>query len=167
MTTSSPVVFGLALLLGSLAACVNPSGSQPASSPNVVSGDSPDDAALTAELKQLNDEWNRAWIEKDAAAVEKLMGSEYVYIAPNGQVLDREAILGILHSPGYKIYRGTRTEVVVKPITADTGAVVHHWQGTGSFQGAEFHDDHRCTMLCARRGRQWQVVLEQCSVIAP
>jgi hypothetical protein len=164
--TSTRVKCGIALLMASLAACANPSAPQPTPRADQPTS-APDEAAATAALKQLNDDWNRAWIEKDVAAVEKLMGREYVYVAPNGQVLDRKAILGILRSPGYKIHHGTRTEVVIKPITADTGAVVHHWQGSGSFQDAEFHDDQRCTMLCARRGGQWQVVLEQCSAIAP
>jgi hypothetical protein len=158
---------GLALLLASLAACANPSGSQEALQPREALGRSRGEAAATAQLGQLNDAWQRAWVEKDAAAVEKLMGAEYVYIAPNGQVLDRTAILGILHSPGYKVQRGQRGEVVIKPITADMGAVVHRWQGAGSFPGTELQDDHRCAMLCAWRGGQWQIVLEQCSVIAP
>jgi ketosteroid isomerase-like protein len=160
-------MFGLTLLLASLCACAHPPGPQETRQSGQDAATPPEQAAATAALKQLNDDWNRAWIEKDVAAVEKLMGSDYVYVAPNGQVLDRKAILAILHSPGYRIHHGTRTEVVIKPITADTGAVVHHWQGEGSFEGAEFHDNQRCTMMCARTGGQWQVVLEQCSIIAP
>lgn len=118
---------------------------------------------MIAELERLNEIWSRAWLEKDAATVDKLMGSEYVYIAPNGQVLERQVILEIIRSPSYRLYQGARTEVVVKPLGSDVAAVVHRWQGEGTFDGKSFKDDHRCTMVCARRNDQWQVVLEQCS----
>ena len=40
---------------------------------------------MTADLEQLNQTWNRAWLERDATLVEKLMADDYLYIAPNGQ----------------------------------------------------------------------------------
>jgi len=51
-----------------------------------------------------------AWLEKDVALVEKLMADEYVYIAPNGQLLNRQAILKIIQSASYQLDNGTRTE---------------------------------------------------------
>ena len=122
---------------------------------------------MITELERLNNTWNKAWLEKDVATVEKLMASEYAYIAPNGQVLDRDAILQIIRSPSYKLDSGTRTEVVVKPLGLDAATLIHRWQGTGTFDGKSFTDDHRCTMVVVRRGDRWQVVLEQCSAISP
>ncbi len=58
---------------------------------------------MMTELERLNDTWNKAWLEKDVATVEQLMASEYAYIAPNGQVLDRDAILQIIRSPSYEL----------------------------------------------------------------
>jgi uncharacterized protein (TIGR02246 family) len=118
---------------------------------------------MTAELEHLNQIWNRAWLEKDVALVEKLMADEYVYIAPNGQLLDRQTILNIIRSASYRLFHGTRTEAVYKPISSDAAAVVHRWQGEGTFEGNSFKDDHRCSMVCARRGTEWQIVLEHCS----
>jgi len=57
-----------------------------------------EDSHLTADLERLNQIWERAWLDKDAALVEKLMADEYVFIAPNGQMLDRQAILKIIRS---------------------------------------------------------------------
>ena len=122
--------------------------------------------SIKAELERLNQTWNRAWLEKDAATVEALMLPEYVYVAPNGQVLDRAAISAIIRSPSYRLERGTRTEVKIAALGHDTAAVMHRWQGAGSYEGRSFTDDHRCTMVCVRRGGQWLVALEQCSPIA-
>jgi hypothetical protein len=111
----------------------------------------------------MNEAWYGAWLQKDAATVERLMAKEYVYVAPNGQVLDRDAILAIIRSPTYRLYNGSRTEVVVTTIGEDAAVVRHRWQGAGTFDGNSFEDDHRCTMVCGRRGGEWQVVAEQCS----
>lgn len=119
---------------------------------------------MIAELERLNETWNKAWLEKDAATVERLMANEYVYITPNGQTLDRQAILDIIRSASYQLYSGARTEVVIKVLGNDSAAVVHRFQGEGTFDGKSFKDDHRCTTVCARRGSEWKVVLEHCSL---
>ena len=124
---------------------------------------SAEDSHVTADLERLNQMWEQAWLDKDVALVEKLMADEYVYIAPNGQMLDREAILKIIRSPSYHLDNGTRTEVIIKPVGEDAAVLVHRSQAEGRFEGNSFKDDHRCTMLCVRRGGEWRVILEQCS----
>ena len=123
---------------------------------------SAEDSHMT-ELEHLNQIWEQAWLDKDAVLVEKLMADEYVYIAPNGKIMDRDSILKIIRSPSYHLDYGTRTEVVVKAVSQDTAVVIHRAQDGGSLEGKTFKDDNRCTMLCVRRGHEWRVVLEQCS----
>ena len=121
---------------------------------------------MTDELELLNDAWNKAWLEKDVGAVERMMGSEYVYIAPNGQVLDRRAILAIIRDPSCHLIGGARTEVSVKALGEAAALVMHRWQGEGLFGGKSFKDDHRCTRVWRREGNAWRIVHEQCSPIA-
>lgn len=121
---------------------------------------------MTADLEQLNQIWNRAWLEKDAALVEKLMADDYLYIAPNGQLLDRKTILNVIKSPGYRLDNSTRTPVVIKAVGADGAVMVFHSRADGTFDGKAFKDNHKCTMLCVRRGSEWLVLLEQCSPIS-
>jgi len=116
-----------------------------------------------AELERLIQVWTSAWLEHDASTVERLMAPEYVYIAPNGQVFDRPAILGIIRSPSYSVAWGRRTEVSILPLGVDSAAVLSRWQGEGTYQGQPFKDDHRCTSVFVRRGREWQISLEHCS----
>ena len=118
---------------------------------------------MHGDLERLNRTWERAWLDKDAALVDKLMADEYLYIAPNGQLLDRQAILKIIRSPSYHLDNSTRTEVIIKPVGEDAAVVVHRSQAEGGFDGKSFKDDHRCTMLCVRRDGEWRVILEQCS----
>jgi ketosteroid isomerase-like protein len=45
---------------------------------------------MNDDLERLNQTWNRAWLENDAARVEKMMAEEYVFITTNGQLWDRQ-----------------------------------------------------------------------------
>jgi hypothetical protein len=118
---------------------------------------------MSAELEQLNQTWNRAWLERDAALVEKLMADDYLYIAPNGQLLDRQTILNVIKSPSYRLDSSTRTPVVIKAVGSEGAVMVFQSQAAGTFDGKSFKDNHKCTMLCVRRGSEWRVLLEQCS----
>jgi uncharacterized protein (TIGR02246 family) len=118
---------------------------------------------MLSELHELSERWFQAWLKKDAATVEGLMAEDYMYVAPNGLVLDRQAILGIIRSPSYRLDHGTRTEVVVRALGQDAAVVRHHYQGAGSFEGTSFTDDQRCVMVWEKQAGEWRLVMEQCS----
>jgi hypothetical protein len=101
---------------------------------------------MSSEVQCLSERWFQAWLGKDAATVERLAADDYLYVAPNGLTLDRQAILAIVRSPSYRLDHGTRTEVVVRALGHDAAVVRHHYQGAGSFEGASFTDDQRCVM---------------------
>jgi uncharacterized protein (TIGR02246 family) len=117
-----------------------------------------------SELHDLSGRWFLAWLEKDAATVERLAAEDYVYVAPSGMVMDREAILKVIRSPGYRLDQGARTEVVVRFLGGDAAVVRHRYQGAGSFDGTPFSDDQRCVMVWEKQAGQWRLVMEQCSL---
>jgi uncharacterized protein (TIGR02246 family) len=119
---------------------------------------------MLSELHGLCERWFRAWLEKDAATVERLAADDYIYVAPSGSVFDRQAILGIIRAPSYKLDHGTRTEVVVRAVGHDAAVVRHHYQGNGSFEGSAFTDDQRCVMVWEKHDGEWRLVMEQCSL---
>jgi uncharacterized protein (TIGR02246 family) len=118
---------------------------------------------MQSELQDLSEPWFQAWLEKDAATVERLAAEDYLYIGPSGLVLDRQAILAIVRSTSYRLDHGTRTEIVVRAVGDDAALVRHRYQGAGSYEGASFTDDHRCVMFWEKHAGQWRLVLEQCS----
>ncbi len=118
---------------------------------------------MASELQGLSDRWFQAWLEKDAATVDRLAAEDYVYVSPSGLVLDRRAILAVIRSPSYRLDRGTRTEVVVRAVGREAGVVRHRYQGAGSFEGTAFTDDHRCVMVWEKQAGGWRLVMEQCS----
>jgi uncharacterized protein (TIGR02246 family) len=125
------------------------------------------EGGVISELEQLNQRWTRAWLEKDAATVERLMADDYVYVAPTGQVVDREGILRIIRSPVYRLHRWERTNVVVRMLGNDAAVIRHRGQGEGVFEGKPFTEDHACMTVCARVRGAWQIVMEQCTASQP
>jgi hypothetical protein len=118
---------------------------------------------MVSELHSLSERWFQAWLEKDAATVERLAAEDYLYVAPNGSILDRPAILAIIRSSSYRLDHGRRSEVVVRAVGQDAAVVRHHYRGAGSFEGASFTDDQQCVMVWEKQAGQWRVVMEQCS----
>jgi uncharacterized protein (TIGR02246 family) len=118
---------------------------------------------MVSELQDLSERWFQAWLEKDAATVERLAAEDYVYIGPSGLVLDRQAILAVVRSPSYRLDHGRRTEVVVRIVGHEAAVVRHHYQGAGSFEGTSFTDDHRCVMVWEKHAGEWRLVMEQSS----
>jgi uncharacterized protein (TIGR02246 family) len=118
---------------------------------------------MLSELQSLSEHWFQAWLDKDAATVERLMAEDYLYIGPSGLVLDRQAILAIIRSPSYRLDHGTRTEVVVRALGPEAAVVRHRYQGAGSFDGTSFTDDHRSLMVWEKHAGAWRLVMEQCS----
>ena len=109
--------------------------------------------------------WFDAWRTKDAAAVERMIAADYVYVAPNGLVMDREAILAIINDPTYGIVTGAHTDVAVVPLGPDVALVRHHWRGQGTLRGQAFVDDHQCVMVWFRTEGVWRVQYEQASPV--
>ena len=118
---------------------------------------------MPSELHGLSQRWFQAWLDKDAANVERLMADDYIYVAPNGVIFDREKILAIIRSPSYRLEHGTRTEVVVRALGQEAALVRHRYQGAGTFERTRFTDDQRCVMIWEKQAGQWRLVMEQCS----
>ena len=118
---------------------------------------------MLSELHILSERWFQAWLEKDAATVERLAADDYIYIGPSGLVLDRQAVLNIVRSPSYRLDHGTCTEVVIRVVGQEAAIVRHRYQGAGSFEGTCFADDHRCVMVWEKHAGEWRLVMEQCS----
>jgi uncharacterized protein (TIGR02246 family) len=109
--------------------------------------------------------WFDAWRTKDAGAIERMIAPDYVYVAPNGAMMDRDSILAIIRDPTYGITEGAITEVEVRPLGPDVALVRHHWRGRGTMRGQVFVDDHRCVMVWYRAAAEWRVHYEQASPV--
>jgi len=133
-----------------------------------ILGASPAQTTLPPEQDVVHfvQEYDRAWNNKDASAVERLLAVDYVYFSSTGQVQTRQHILDMVVSPKYILASAERSEVKVYRMSG-TAVVSSRWKGHGSYDGKEFRDDQRCSIVLVRDGEGWRVLSEHCTQIVP
>ncbi len=108
--------------------------------------------------------YDKAWDSKDVAFVESALAANYVYFTSKGGISSRQSTLDLLRSPKYILNAAERSEIDVYR-TGDTAIVSSRWKGHGSYNGEEFRDDQRCSLVLARKGARWKVLSEHCTQI--
>lgn len=121
---------------------------------------------MQTDIDTLMAAWQAAWFTKNGRAIAEMMTDDYIYVAPNGAVMDRATILGIVGDPTYALTAGAHTETVVNLLGEGAAMVRRRWQGSGTYRGQEFVEDHRCVTICDRSSGQWRIRYEQCSAVA-
>jgi ketosteroid isomerase-like protein len=129
-------------------------------------GSSPAQSRLSPEQGAIHfiEEYDRAWNHKDAAAVGRVLAPGYVYFSSKGDVVSRQQTLDMLLSPKYVLASAERSEVKAY-LMSRTAVVSSRWKGHGSFDGKEFRDDQRCSVVLVREGQGWLVMSEHCTQI--
>jgi ketosteroid isomerase-like protein len=117
------------------------------------------------EVIQAVEAYDQAWNRKDASAVDRILANNYVYFSSEGGVLPRQEMLNFLRSPKYVLNAAARSELEVRR-TNKTAVVSSRWKGNGIYDGKEFHDDQRCSLVLAQEGRHWKLLSEHCTQIA-
>ena len=113
-------------------------------------------------FEELHAAWDKAWFDKDAAAADRMMAEDCIFIGPNGHFAPRSLLMDIIRSPRYQIQEGTRTEVQIVPLGQDGVVITDHWRGHGIRpDGGTFNDEARSTFVWARRVGEWKLVLGQ------
>ena len=120
---------------------------------------------MADELEAVIAAWQDAWFTKDASTIAATMTDDYVYVGPNGAIMDRAAILQVVTDPTYRLISGTHTERVVVMLGDAAALVRRRWQGTGTFRGQTFVEDHRCVTVCDRSSGRWRIRYEHCSAV--
>jgi ketosteroid isomerase-like protein len=118
------------------------------------------------DISRFVERYDNAWNHKDAAVIERILAPEYVYFSSKGEVRSRQSLLDELLSPKYILVSAERSEIKVY-LTSGTAVVSSRWKGQGSYDGREFHDDQRCSIVLTRSGRDWRVLSEHCTQIIP
>jgi len=118
------------------------------------------------DIIQFIQKYDNAWNHKDAAQVERILAPDYVYFSSKGAVSSRQQSLNMLLSPKYNLAAAERSEMNVH-LASGTAVVSSRWKGEGIYDGQEFHDDQRCSIVLTHEKRGWQVLSEHCTQIVP
>lgn len=121
------------------------------------------------EIDRFIQRYDDAWNQKDAASIERILAPEYVYFSSKGEVRSRQSLLAELLSSKYILASADRSEMKVY-LTSGTAIVSSRWKGHGTYEGREFRDDQRCSIVLVQqsKGKEWLVLSEHCTqIVAP
>src|SRR5437899_13021319 len=117
---------------------------------------------LPDDLIHVIEQYDHAWNNKDASAVGRFLAPDYVYFSSTGQVQSRQHTLDMLVSPKYVLASAERSEVKVYRMSG-TAVVSSRWKGHGTYDGKEFRDDQRCSLVLVQAGKSWLILSEHCT----
>jgi ketosteroid isomerase-like protein len=115
-------------------------------------------------LTRISEEWDRAIVRKDAAAISKNMAKDFRHIGGDGTVEMRERFLNDLISPEMEIDPYTVEEFDVR-VYGDVALLSGLTRMTGRFAGQPFQSHYRYIDVYVRRNGEWKVVSVQISWI--
>ena len=117
------------------------------------------------EVRRVIGTYDHAPNDKDLCTIDRILAPHYVYFSSKGEVRSRQSLLDELLSPKYVLSSAERSELKVY-ITSSTAVVSSRWKGQGAYDGHEFHDDQRCSIVLTREKQKWLVLSEHCTQIA-
>ena len=142
----------LAPLLVLLASCATPPMT-----------DTPD-ARTIAQLTRQADDWDKAIVRKDRAAIEANMAEDFRQIDGAGNVETKKSFVDDLVSPQLTIDPYTVEEFDVR-LYGDTALVSGRTKMTGRYDGKPFASHYRYIDIYVKRAGHWQIVSVQISKI--
>lgn len=107
------------------------------------------------QIRELDEAWNRAYLERDTGALNRLLADDWVGLTPDHDVITKAVLLeGQRRASAEAVITFTRGEVWIFGDTAVT---------TGSIQvsAPEINVQQRFTRIWAKRSGRWQAVAVQ------
>jgi len=111
----------------------------------------------TQELLRLEEVWNKAHLEGDAATLERLWADEFTVTVPGTQVMARVDAVGVARSNRITFSKYETSEVVVQVF--DLSAVVRGRMRRSRMRGDQsVEDDWQFTKFYVKQKGEWRVV---------
>lgn len=122
-------------------------------------------ASIEADLLAVERRWNRAVAERDGAAVAEILSDDFVFIAPNGAIVGKAALVHAASDTAYVIDPFETVEPLVR-VYGSTAVITGTFVQSGHFKGAPFSGRYAYTDVYAQRGGRWVAVSAQASALA-
>ena len=115
-------------------------------------------------LRQLNDEWVKALVRRDAATLDRIMADDFFFAYPlEGD--DKREFIGDVASGDLRVEYLNRDHVSVR-IWEGTAIVTARDEAKWFYQGREWSGNYKIIHVYSRRENQWRLVAVQaCHII--
>ncbi|HEY8184928.1 MAG TPA: nuclear transport factor 2 family protein [Pyrinomonadaceae bacterium] len=115
-------------------------------------------------LRQMNDDWVKAVVRRDAETLERVMAEDFVFTYPlEGD--DRAQFISDVMSGDLKIEQLTRHQVNVR-IYGGTAVLTARDSAKWTYRGRHFEGQYKVIQVYSERDNRWQLVAVQVCTIA-
>jgi ketosteroid isomerase-like protein len=112
------------------------------------------------QLKQMEDDWQKATRTKDAATLKRIIAEDWVATDDKGKILNREQYTSQTTSNPDVIQSNENFDMQVR-VYGDTAVVTGGLTDRGTRNGTAYLDTYRWTDVFVKRGGHWQAVVSQ------
>ena len=120
------------------------------------------------QLKQMEDDWQKATRTKDAALLKRIIAEDWVATDDKGKILNREQYISQTIASGSSV-SSSNPDVIQSNenfdmqvrVYGDTAVVTGGSKEKGTRNGTAYTDTYRWTDVFVKRGGRWQAVVSQ------
>ena len=117
-----------------------------------------------ADIRALEQQWDTANLHGDAAALDKVLASDFFLTGDDGKVHAKAEVISELKSRNIT-YQSAKTEELKIVLHGDAAVVSGRWRGGYVHRGKTVNLLERFTNFYVRQGGQWRCVASHGSAI--
>ncbi len=121
-------------------------------------------ADVQREIKQLEDERNRAILQGDVDALDRMTADDYTFITLRGELRTKDEILKGFKSGSFKYDSRQISDLNVR-VYGDAAIVTGRSIQNGRENGKDYSGDYRFTRVYVRQNGHWRTVALQTTLI--
>lgn len=123
------------------------------------------DEALPEELEQAEEDFNRAVVSNDVAAISSCTSEDWILVTPEAGPIPRDRFLHVVEQ-GILSHDSMSKDVSRVRVYGDVAVVTGRGRNTGMFQGAPISAEEWVTDVYVRTGNRWICTLTHLTPVA-
>jgi len=120
-------------------------------------------ADLIAEVREFESAWGDAYINRDIAALERIMADDYTFTDPLGGVTDKRQNLDYIRT-GLFVIKDTHSRDMRVRIYGETAVVTALSNFTARYRSIAVNGSYQYTDVLVRREGRWSAVASQATL---
>jgi len=125
------------------------------------------DPQIEREIKKVEEDWHRSFVQHDAALLEHILADEYIVVGSNGKSHNKAESLEDIKSDSAVYEYSTPYDMDIRPY-GNTVLVIRRTKEKGHYpSGRQFVNEYRWTDIFVKRRGRWQCVAAQVASIPP
>ena len=111
-------------------------------------------------------EYDRAYVQQDAAALDRLLADEFTLTEVDGKVISKAGMIAAAKSGDVKVETGKSEDSRIR-IYGNTALVKGRWVEKSTSKERVINATMQTTTVYVKRDGKWQIVSDQVTIIAP